>query len=211
MIREKFIRLGRWLHSKSLLAATDGNFSFRDGESFWITESGAHKGFDDDLGVARVALNGKVLQGRPSSESTAHQVVYERCCQARCVIHAHPPTAVAWSIAHPQLEELVCDAFSEVILAVGRIPIVEYARPGGQELAKSIEPFVQSHRAIILGRHGALSWGESIEEALNGIERIEHAAVILAQAALLGGAKPLPAHEVQWLRERRRELGDKTL
>lgn len=204
-------RLGRWLHQKNYLAAADGNFSLRELDFFWITERGIHKGFTEMSRLARVSLDGKTLDGNPSSEMLLHLRVYEKCPSARCVIHAHPPAAIAWSISHPDLNELPCDSFSEVILALGRIPIAPYARPGGEELARSIVPYLPSHRAIILGRHGALSWGEDFEEALNGIERMEHAAMVLALTMSIGGAKPLPPEEVDWLKRRRAEIGHRSL
>jgi len=205
-------RVGQWLHAKNYLAAADGNFSLRTTEdSFWITSTGIHKGFQSPCPISRVALNGKVLEGHPSSETCLHRAVYENVPAARCVIHAHPPSAIAWSIARPTLKELPCDSFSEVILALGSIPIVPFARPGGPALADSILPYLPRSRAMILGRHGALSWGESHEEALNGIERLEHAALILTYAEMLGGPKPLPVEDSTWLRNRRQEMGERSL
>lgn len=205
-------RLGRWLHAKNYLAAADGNFSVRiDSGTFWISASGVHKGFQEVCPVARVGISGEILEGHPSSETALHRAVYEKASLARCVIHAHPPMAIAWSMARPELRELDCSGFSEVILALGSIPIAKYARPGGGDLAASIQSFLPQHRAVILGRHGALSWGESVEEALNGIERMEHAALILGHAEMLGGAKGLPESEIEWLKNRRLEMGGRTL
>ncbi|MBI1860314.1 MAG: class II aldolase/adducin family protein [Deltaproteobacteria bacterium] len=204
--------MGRWLSQKNYLAAADGNFSLKDeGDTFWITASGVNKGYRQPIPLAEVAIDGRVRSGEPSSETEMHCAVFRRCPKARAVIHAHPPTLVAWSIARPELTELTCDSFSEAILAVGSIPIVPFARPGGLGLAGSILPFLPLSRAMVLGRHGALAWGETLEEALNGIERMEHAAIILATAERLGGAKALPQAEIDWLKARRQELGEKTL
>ena len=209
--QEIFIRLGQWLHAKNYLAAADGNFSLWKEEGlFWITPSGVHKGFDSAMIPALVQSDGTVVEGSPSTETALHREVYLHCPRARAVIHAHPPSAIAWSIARPELRELPSDCFSEVILALGSIPIVPYARPGERELAESVRPFIQSHRAMILGRHGALSWGETVTEALNGIERMEHAALILAQAEALGGAKSLTHQETAWLKAKRTEMGYQT-
>jgi len=204
--------LGQWLHGKNYLAAADGNFSHRSSETaFWITSRGIHKGFQSPCPISQVGLKGEVLEGDPSSETDLHRIVYVNVPAARCVIHAHPPAAIAWSIARPHLRELPCDSFSEVILALGSIPIVPFARPGGPALADSILPYLPRHRALVLGRHGAVSWGETPEEALNGIERLEHAALILTYAELLGGPKPLSAEDSTWLRNRRQELGERSL
>ena len=42
---------------------------------------------------------------------------------------------------------------------------------------------------MILARHGGLSWGESLEEAYMGMERMEHSAYILYLAQTLGGTQ----------------------
>jgi L-fuculose-phosphate aldolase len=53
-----------------------------------------------------------------------HLTVYQNCPEARAVVHAHPPHAIAWSIARPDLQYLPADSISELILAVGDIPFV---------------------------------------------------------------------------------------
>jgi L-fuculose-phosphate aldolase len=210
-IIDEFGRVGRWLHEKNLLAAFDGNFSYRcDDGSIWITASGFHKGLQAPR-LAHIDFEGSPLKGEPSSESLLHCKIYQLADQAKFVIHAHPPSAIAWSIAHPELRELPCDHFAEVILAMGAIPVAPYAKPGGKELAGSVAPWAAQNRAIILARHGAVAWGESLIEAVNGIERIEHAAMVSILASSLGGTTRLPQSEIEWLKERRKEIGCRTL
>jgi L-fuculose-phosphate aldolase len=123
------------------------------------------------------------------------------------VVHAHPPTAIAWSLARPDLDALPDEAMPEVILAAGRIPIAPYARPGTAAMGEAIQPFLPAHRLMILARHGALAWGEDLEEAVLGMERLEHVAQILKSAHELGGATPLPPGEVAALRAMREAQG----
>ena len=140
-----------------------------------------------------------------------HLAVYKACPEARAVVHAHPPTAIAWSLAHPELTCLPCDALPEVILAAGAIPFVPYARPGTAAMGEQLVPFLPEHRLLILARHGALAWGETLEEAYNGLERLEHACQILKSAHELGGARPLPAPELKALRAARARGGRRLL
>ena len=51
--------------------------------------------------------------------------------------------------------------------AAGRVPIVPYARPGTEEMGSVLVPYLPAHRLLLLSRHGALAWGESMEEAVN--------------------------------------------
>lgn len=140
-----------------------------------------------------------------------HLEVYKRCPKAKAVIHAHPPTAIAWTLAHPDWAELPCDSLSEGILALGSVPIVPYQRPGSLEMGTALSPWLPQRRALILARHGVICWGETLEEAYNGVERLEAIANILWKAASLGPIRPLPPEEIQHLQEMRKKLGDQIL
>lgn len=202
----------RRLHGRNLLAAADGNVSVRlDDGTVLITPSGRAKGFLNPSEMARLTLEDQVLDGVPSGERLMHLEVYRRCPQAKAVVHAHPPTAIAWSIARPELKELPSNGLSEIILAVGSIPFVPYARPGTQAMGDALAPFLPKRRVMILSRHGALSWGESLEEAYFGMERLEHSAQILKSATEIGGISDLPPPEIEALREIRARMGDRTL
>lgn len=210
--RKQIIEIAKRLHSEKMLAAADGNISYRLSRSrILITPSGVSKARMKQAEFAIIDLNGRVLKGKPSSESQMHLAVYQRCPKAKAVVHAHPPTAIAWTIAHPKLKELPAQAMSELILAVGRIPIVSYQRPGTGALAKALKDYLPKHRVMVLARHGALTWGESLEEAYAGMERLEHTAIILKTAEELGGISSLPPSEIRWLRALRKKLGERIL
>jgi len=198
-----------------MLAAADGNVSQRMPRGqILITPTQLHKGFIKAKDLAVVDLkSGRVVRGSPSGERAMHLEIYRRYPQAQAVIHAHPPHAVAWSIARPELRELPAESMSELILALGRIPIIPYARPGTQDMGTTLVAALGTPpcRVAILARHGAVSWGESIEEAYRGMERLEHAAYILKLAEDLGGITPLAHAEVQHLRAMRRDLGEVSL
>lgn len=203
----QIIDVARMLYDRRLIFACDGNISMRmaDG-TILMTPSGWHKGFLTPDLMAHATIDGKVVKGSPSSELAMHLEVYQACPEAKAVIHAHPPHAIAWSVARPELTELPAECMSEVILAVGRIPIAPFALPGTPEMATHIRDLLPEHRVMVLSRHGALSWGESLPEAFVGMERIEAAAEILYRAELLGGARPLPPEVVETLKKKRQNL-----
>ena len=202
----------RRLHARNLLAAADGNVSvlLEDGR-IAITPSGVGKAQVRPEDLAYLAADGTVLAGRPSSERLMHLAVYRACPGARAVVHAHPPTAIAWSLAFPEQDCLPGDALPELILAAGSIPIVPYARPGTAAMGANLAPYLPEHRLLVLARHGALAWGETLEEAYNGLERVEHACQILKSAHQLGGARPLPGPELDALRAARAKAGGRLL
>ena len=200
------------LHARGLLAAGDGNLSvlLEDGR-IAMTPRGVPKAQVRMEDLAFLSLDGTVLSGHPSSERAMHLAVYRAVPEARAVVHAHPPTAIAWTLARPELSELPSDSLPEVILAAGRIPVVPMAIPGTEAMGANLLPFLPAHRLMILARHGGLAWGESVQEAAGGMERLEQVAEILWKAETLGGAKPLAASELTGLRALREKLGPRLI
>lgn len=208
-IASDIVEICERLHSRNMLAAADGNISYRiSDDEILITPSGIAKAYMNTEQMAVINLKGEVLVGSPSSERQMHLEIFKASTKAQAVIHAHPLTAIAWSIAAPDLNKLPSDCLSEVILATGDIPFVPYARPGTAQMGEVLKPYLPQHRALILRNHGAVTWGESLAEAYRGMERIEHSAQILAQAQQLGGLHPLPKEEIDYLYELRKKIGD---
>ncbi len=208
-ISKEIVLICERLHERNLLAAADGNISYRISENeILITPSGIAKAFMEPDEMAVMNLEGKALIGNPSSEKLLHLEIYKNCPDAKAVVHAHPPTAIAWSIAQPKLTRLPSECLSEVILAAGEIPFVPYARPGTDQMAATLKPFLPKHKALILRNHGAVTWGQNLDEAYRGMERIEHSALILQKAHLLGGLHPLPTVEIEYLYELRQKIGN---
>ena len=207
----KIISVCHRLYQKNVLSAADGNISMKVSSGILITPSGVSKAFMKPEGMALISQDNEILSGHPSSERLMHLAVYNECPEARSVIHAHPPTAIAWTVAFPSAGELPNDCLSEIILAAGKIPIVNYARPGTQAMGDGLLDFVKDHKIMILSRHGALTWGESLDEALMGMERLEHSAEILYKAKTLGDLTFLPEEEKKALFEMRKKTGNKSL
>lgn len=211
-IREEIINTATMLHHKNMLAACDGNISYRyNDNTILITPSGKPKFLLVEDEIAVVDINGKVIKGKPSSEMLMHLEVYKMRADARAVIHAHPPTAVAYSIAHPAAEEIPGKSFSELILAIGKLPIVPFQMPGSLEMGTALHPFIKNYKVMVLARHGALSFGEDLIEAYSGMERLEHSCEILLKAESFGAVTELDEQTIDELHAMRKKIGDKTL
>jgi L-fuculose-phosphate aldolase len=208
-IAKQIVDICERLHGRNMLAAADGNISYRiSDDEILITPSGIAKGFMNPEQMAVINIKNEILEGKPSTERLMHLEIYKSSPNAKAVVHAHPPTAIAWSIAQPELKKLPSDCLPEVILATGDIPFVPYARPGTLQMGEVLKPFLPHHRAMILRCHGAVAWGEDLEEAYRGMERIEHSSQILSTAKQLGGLHPLPKEEIEYLYELRKKIGE---
>ena len=188
-LRQEIIKVCRKLESKGLIAASDGNVSCRAGEEcILITPSGVSKGDLEPEEIAKASMRGELLEGpiRASSEIRMHLHVYRMRPDVFAVVHAHPPVATASTLAGFPLNSKV---LPEVWLMLGKVPLAPYATPSTNEVPHSIEPYIPDSRAILLKRHGALTFGGNLMEAFMRMEKLEHCAKILFYASMLEDRK----------------------
>ena len=189
--RLALVACGRRLDALGFAPATDGNLSARLGEGrFLVTPAGREKGSLRPEDLLVVDVEGRVLEGtgRPSTETPMHLLCYRRRPGVRGVVHAHPPVATAFAASGASLDAPV---MPEIVLTVGPVPLVPYATPGTEELARALDPWVEGHDAFLLASHGVLALGGDLREALHRMERVEHLARVTLAARLLGGPRPL--------------------
>ncbi len=194
------------MYAKGLITSADGNVSARlpDGDLL-ITPTGAGKDSLDPARILRLAPDGTPRgSGRPSTELALHLCAYRERPDVRAVVHAHPPTAVAFTIAGLSLA--LC-TIPEVVVTLGTIPTASYGTPGTDELPESIRELVRCSDAILLERHGSITLGATLAQALTRLEVVEHTARITWTARTLGQVKELAPEQVSKLLEVRRELG----
>jgi L-fuculose-phosphate aldolase len=194
-LKQEMVEICRMLHRKNLVAATDGNVSARVGDYLLTTPSGVNKGWVKEEQLIIVDLNGGLVEGsgRPTSELAMHLTVYRLRPEVQAVVHAHPPLATAFTIAGVSLEEQV---LPEVVLNLGVILTAAYATPSSPEVPEAIRELIKNHDALLLDRHGAVTVGGDLMEAYNRMEKLEHTAMVLLMAHLLGGVRALPPEEV---------------
>lgn len=195
-IEATLVQVCLWMYQKGFIASSEGNVSVRlESDRLLVTPRGVHKGFLRPEQLVVTDLEGRRISGEllPSSELSLHIAVYHERQDVQAVVHAHPTTAVACTLANISLAEGV---IPEVITALGSIPTVPYMTPGTPELGLTIRPVIRQFDAIMLARHGSVTVGVDLQEAYSKLEMLEHAAQILYLARLLGPIAPLPQEEV---------------
>src|SRR4029079_19243007 len=124
------------------------------------TPSGACKGMLEPDDMVLVEMDGRVRGGRrPSTEIQMHLAVYELRSDVQAVVHAHPPIAVACTLAGVRMDECI---LPEVALTLGAVPTAPFAAAGTPEMFEAIAPLLPGHNAILLAYHGALTLGDSV-------------------------------------------------
>jgi L-fuculose-phosphate aldolase len=213
-LRQRIVEIGKLMHQKNFVAAGDGNISARlDRERLLVTPSGFSKGFLDpdqlivvDLRGEKIApLFGKWRDLKPSSEIRLHLECYRQRADVRAVIHAHPPNAIACTLAGISLAKCV---LPEVVYDLGTIPTAPYATPTSAEGPLAVCELIQKYDALMLDRHGSVTVGADVWEAYMRLERVEHSAqvTLAAQQALGKPVAPLSDDAIFKLAALRRDI-----
>jgi len=205
-LKKEILQVGVRLYERGYIAANDGNISVRiDQNRVLITPTRMCKGFMKASDLSVIDMNGKLISGRkPSSECDFHVKIFRDRQDVNSVCHAHPPYATGFAVAGIPLDKMV---LPEVIIRLGIVPIVEYGTPGHGDLYDQIQKKLKDHDAFLLANHGAITVGNSIMDAYDKMETLEHFAKIQFIAHLLGKVNTLTPEQVEKLIPLREKFG----
>ena len=198
-LRQQIADFSQLTYQKGYLASTDGNLSARmpDGNVI-CTPTIINKGFVGPGDPVIVDLEGRHVRGerKASSEIAMHTLIYKLRPDINAVVHCHPPCATAYAAAGIPLNKAL---ISEVVLALGCIPLAEYGTPGTPELTDRLEPYVANYDALLMANHGVVTYGADMMEAYNRMDTVEHFAKISINTRILGKEQLLSSEDVEKL------------
>lgn len=197
--KTKLVEICRKVYREGFVAATDGNISaVTKDNTFLITRSGINKGEVTEEDIVEIDASGKIINGKGtlSTEFKIHLFAYSRRPEVFAVVHCHPVYATAFASTGHGLDRHI---FPEVILTLGKVPICKYATPSTDELALSMEPYIDYAWAFLLENHGAVTLGRDPDDAYNKMEKLEHAAKTIFAARLLGGEQEITSDKIREL------------
>lgn len=188
--RKQLVALGAALYDRGLTPGRTGNLSVRDGDEIVITPTGVCMGRLDPERLSVTSLDGAYLSGeQPSKELVLHQALYRCHPECAAVAHLHSTYAVAVSCL-PGLDP--DDALPTITpyfaMRVGRLPLIDYAHPGSEELETQVASAAVRSRCVLLRNHGSLAAAHTLESAVDAVEEIEETARLFL---LLQGRSPL--------------------
>ncbi len=205
-LRRDLVETCRRLHERRLIGAGEGNVSCRLGrDRLLVTPSGANKGHLHPADLVVVDPEGRVVRGpgRPSTELAMHLAAYRARPDVEAVVHAHPLTAIAFTVAGVAPPD---DLLPEAVLVLGRIGVARFSTPGTDEVPRSLAPLWRDHEVFLLERHGALALGRDLVQAHDRLETLERVCEVALAARALGRCEPLPAASVRNVRAAGRAL-----
>ena len=190
------------LYHYGMTTTSGGNLSVMDGDGvMWISPSGVDKGHLQREDIMQVLEDGQIVGNhRPSVEYPFHRAIYKKRPDIKAVLHAHPPSLVAWSIAR-QIPDTRLLTNSRLLC--GDIAMAPYACPGSKALGDYIAAeFERGINVVMLENHGVVIGAERLLDAFMIFETLDFCARLQIKAHTLGTPRPISDRHIDIYRNR---------
>ncbi len=192
--RRLVVEYAQRLRPDGLVVLTAGNISVRSGDLVAVTPAS----FDyDELTpelISVIHMDGGAAEPGlpPSSEVPMHLAVYDAAPDAGAVVHTHAPYASALSTVVDELPAL------HYLIAElgGPVRVAPYATYGSEELAGNVARAIEGRTAALLGNHGTIAFGDTLERAYSRTLLLEWLSALYLRSRLLGEPRLLPDDEI---------------
>lgn len=197
--RQQVVDYCRLMQARALTKGTGGNISILNRELALaaISPSGVEYADMTAADVVVVDLDGNVVDGSliPSSELGMHLAIYRARQDLCAVVHTHSTFATTIACAHRELP-----AVHYLIGYSGgdTVPCIPYFPFGSPELAQAAGDKygeIPTLTALLLGNHGLITAGASIDYAFSSAEEIEFVCELYYRQLMMGGELHLLSHE----------------
>lgn len=185
------------IYRYGMTTTSGGNLSIRDDNGdIWITPSGIDKGNLTCADMIQVKPDGTLIGiHKPSVELPFHKEIYRVRPDLRAIVHAHPPTLVAFSLARKLPNTHLIPTASEVC---GEVTMAKYDVPGSEQLGRNIaEEFAKGYNSVLLENHGVVCGGKNLFGAFMSFETLDTCGRLEIDAAKLGKPRLLTDEEIE--------------
>ena len=165
---------------------TAGNISARLGSSMLITPSGILPSRTDAVMIARMPLAGDgEWEGpeKPSSEWRLHRDILMHRSDIAAVVHTHSTYATVLATQHraiPALHYMIAAFGGSTIACTPYVPF------GTQALSDLIIEHLGERHGVLLGNHGMIATGETLDQAMWRAGELEALAKMYLLASACG-------------------------
>jgi len=191
--RAEVVSIARRMHTDGLVSGTSGNVSRRQGELVAITPMGRDYGTMIAEDICVVDLEGRTVEGdlTPSTETPMHLAVY-RAFDAGAVVHTHSLYATVVSTIASELPAI----HYMIAILGGPVRVSPYRLFGTHELSEAVVAAGAGRSAVIIGSHGAITWGADLAEAYKRTVTLEWLSKLYCRAREVGTPRLLTDDEV---------------
>ena len=185
---DQIVDIMQRLYGYGMTTTSGGNLSILDSNGdMWISPGGTDKGTLRREDIVCVKADGTIVgHHKPSSEYPFHRAVYKMRPDVKAILHAHPPTLVAFSVAGQVPNTLVHATAKQICGVVGYAP---YEVPGSEALGKNV---------AALENHGACTAGATLLPAFQRFETLDFCARLILHARQLGTPHYLTETDIEF-------------
>ena len=199
-LRDAINAHGRLLYGRGYCVGSAGNISVRLEDGYLITPTNACLGRLDPARISKLDPSWRHVSGDPpSKEVFMHRAVFGARPDAGAVVHLHSTHATAVScLAAPGAAAPPIPALTPYfVMRVGRsLPVLPYSRPGDPAMEPAIAETAKGARAMLLGNHGSVVSGRTLDDAVWAAEELEEAAKLALMLRGLPGLRALDGRQV---------------
>lgn len=208
--KQQIIEAANTLVSSGVMSLSQhGNISARvtGTDTFLLTAGGSLVDVQSE-NIALFQLDGTLIEG--AAEPTGaeivdmHGIVYRLRSDMGGAVHTHSPAATSFAVAS-QAIPLIYEAQARFNMTDG-VPIAAYGPRGSKESVDNIAKAIEAHPnigGVLLENHGVLTFGASAPLAARANLIIEESAILGLNARVIGEAKPISAHMIEYTQQRR--------
>lgn len=191
--RQAMIDTCRAMDARGINQGTAGNLSLRHGAGFLITPSSLPYDTMQPGDIVEMGWDGTYVGRRPSSEWRFHRDILKARTDMNVVLHCHSPYATSIACHHRTIP-----AFHYMVGVMGGTTLrcARYATFGTQALSDAALEALQDRKACLLGQHGQIALGKTLDAALWMAVEVETLARMYQQALVLGEPPVLPDDEM---------------
>lgn len=198
-IKKEVVEYAHLMDAKGLVNSLEGNLSILDRESgkLYITPTSTRKCILDEDKIA-VLKDGEQIGGilRHSGEYRLHMVALEARPDCNAVAHIHAPYLTAYAYCGKDIE-LKCSSTFQLLFE--KIPCLPYGEPYADGITKGVAEALQDSNLVLLGNHGVVAVGKTLESAVNIIEVAEEILRIYHITKEIGEVNNIPDDEIEAL------------
>ncbi|AUG55626.1 class II aldolase/adducin family protein [Thalassospira marina] len=203
LLRTEMLDICRRMNSTGINQGTAGNISVRTDQGFLITPSSLPYDTMTPDDLVEMDFNGTYIGRRPSSEWRFHRDILKERTDINVVLHCHSIYATTLACHHKTIPSF---HYMTGVAGGTDIKCAGYATFGTQALSDNALIALKDRKACLLGQHGQISLGKSLESALWLAIEVETLSRIYVQALTLGEPPVLPDDEMERVIEQMRRM-----
>lgn len=202
-LRRRMVETCRAMNVSGINQGTAGNLSHRTGAGFLVTPSSLPYDRMQPEDLVEMDFDGTYVGRRPSSEWRFHRDILRARPDVDVVLHCHSVHATALACHHRTIPSF---HYMTAVAGGSTIRCADYATFGTQALSDAALVALEGRTACLLGQHGQIALGKTLDAALWLATEVETLARIYLLALGLGKPPVLPDDEMDRVIEQMRRM-----